>query len=208
MQASWSFTVFNNVQVLPVNTCIAPWLVVFIHKMSSLLIQGVVISGKHAENFRKWDSTLTGVLEDQYGQFLGRLKFSGSTSIIILMKIGYYPPVYMVKKCFDFLRPYLSELTSESNTDFKGNCHNSHEAASKPPNNVLDNKSQIRNIWNDSISQRYLDSSKQSETIETGLKDTSVKVDDKKKSVFQTFSKYIGSSNSKDNGYESAKTLR
>ena len=174
--------------------------------MSSLLIQGVVISGKHAENFRKWDSTLTGVLEDQYGQFLGKLKFLGS--IIILMKIGYYPPVYMVKKCFDFLRPYLAELTSESSTEFKGNGHNSHEGASKQPNNVVDNKSPTRNIWNDSISQRYLDSSKQSEAIETGLKDTSVKVDDKKKSVFQTFSKYIGSSNSKDNGYESAKTLR
>ena len=127
-----------------------------------------------------------------------------------MMKIGYYPPVYMVKKCFDFLRPYLSELTSKSNTEFNGHSHNSHEAASKPfRNTVVNNKSSSRNMWNDSsISQRYLDSSKQSETIETGLKDTSVKVDAKKKSVFQTFSKYIGSSNSKDNGYESAKALR
>ena len=40
--------------------------------MSNLLIQGVVISGNHADNFRKWDSTLTGVLNDPYGQFLGR----------------------------------------------------------------------------------------------------------------------------------------
>ena len=137
--------------------------------------------------------------------------FSVGSNLIVkflfLMKLGYYPPVYMAKKCFDFLRPYLSELTSESNTKFNGNGHNSHEAESKPPNNVVDNKSQTRDIWNDSISQRYLDSSKQSETIETGLKDTSVKVNVKKKSVFQTFSKYIGS-NSKDNGYESAKALR
>ena len=40
--------------------------------MSSLLLQDVIIGGKHADNFRKWDSTLTGVLEDQYGQFLGK----------------------------------------------------------------------------------------------------------------------------------------
>ena len=42
------------------------------HIMSNLLIQGVVISGRHAENFRKWDSTLNGVLEDPYGQFLSK----------------------------------------------------------------------------------------------------------------------------------------
>lgn len=48
------------------------YIVAFIFKMSNLLIQGVVISGNHADNFRKWDSTLTGVLNDPYGQFLGR----------------------------------------------------------------------------------------------------------------------------------------
>ena len=114
----------------------------------------------------------------------------------------------MVKKCFDFLRPYLSELTSESKAEFSSKGHNSNGAASEPTKNLADIKSQTNDIWKDSISKRYRDSSKQSKTIETGPKDTSVNVEDKKKSVFQFFSKYNGNSNSKDNGYESAETLR
>ena len=114
----------------------------------------------------------------------------------------------MVKKCFDFLRPYLSELTSESKAEFSSKGHNSNGAASGPTKNLADIKSQTNDIWKDSISKRYRDSSKQSKTTETGPKDTSVNVEDKKKSVFQFFSKYNGNSNSKDNGYESAETLR
>ena len=62
------------VQVMPVYSFIAPWLVALISKMSNLIIQGVVISGNHADNFRKWDSTLTVVLNDPYGKFLGRIR--------------------------------------------------------------------------------------------------------------------------------------
>ena len=100
--------------------------------------------------------------------------------------------MYLVKKCFDLLRPYLSELTSESNTDFNSKSHNY----------------QTSHTWNEAISQRYRDSSKQSKQIEAGLKDTSTRVGEKKKSVFQIFSKNNGSSKSKDNEDEPSEALR
>ena len=111
----------------------------------------------------------------------------------------------MVKKCFDFLRPYLAELTSESKSEFgdKG-----LEASVEPRRNLAEEKSHTSDTKNDTISQRYVDLSKKSKTNETGPKDTSDRVGEKKKSVFQIFSKYNGSSKSKENGHESAETLR
>merc|ERR1711953_521349 len=41
------------------------------------------------DNFRKWDSALTVIRQDSYGKFL-----------------EYYPPVYIIAKCLDYLRPH------------------------------------------------------------------------------------------------------
>lgn len=111
----------------------------------------------------------------------------------------------MVKKCFDLLRPYLAELTSERKSEFgeKG-----LEAASEPRRNLAEKKSQTSDNQNDTSSQRYMDSSKKSKTNETRRKDTSDRIGEKNKSVFQIFSKNNGSSKSKENGHETAKTLR
>ena len=111
----------------------------------------------------------------------------------------------MVKKCFDLLRPYLAELTSERKSEFgeKG-----LEAESEPRRNLAEKKSQTSDNQNDTSSQRYMDSSKKSKTNETRRKDTSDRIGEKNKSVFQIFSKNNGSSKSKENGHETAKTLR
>merc|ERR1711953_239101 len=47
------------------------------------------------DNFRKWDSALTVIRQDSYGKFL-----------------EYYPPVYIIAKFLDYLRPNFLENSS------------------------------------------------------------------------------------------------
>jgi len=63
------------------------------------VLKEVLRDKERAERFRKWDTALTNILEDPYGQYL-----------------GYYPPVFIAGKVFDFLRPYFLQICSKSDT--------------------------------------------------------------------------------------------
>ena len=54
--------------------------------MNSKLVMGAMGS-KHVENFKTMDLVLTGILKDDYGKYL-----------------EYYPPVYVMKRCFEVVR--------------------------------------------------------------------------------------------------------
>merc|ERR1712062_551626 len=55
------------------------------------------------DNFRKWDSALTVIRQDSYGKFL-----------------EYYPPLYIIAKFLDYLRPNFLE-NSAGGEDSNGN---------------------------------------------------------------------------------------
>merc|ERR1712151_1066346 len=54
----------------------------------------------YAERMRHMDEVLTEILKNEYGKYL-----------------GYYPPVYVITKCLEVLRPYYLECGDE--TEFK-----------------------------------------------------------------------------------------
>jgi len=54
----------------------------------------------YAERMRHMDEVLTEILKNEYGKYL-----------------GYYPPVYVISKCLEYLRPFYLECENEE--DFK-----------------------------------------------------------------------------------------
>jgi len=54
----------------------------------------------YAERMRHMDEVLTEILKSEYGKYL-----------------GYYPPVFVISKCLEYLRPYYLEYENEE--DFK-----------------------------------------------------------------------------------------
>ena len=105
--------------------------------MNSKLVMGAMGS-KHVENFKTMDFVLTGILKDDYGRYL-----------------EYYPPVYVMKRCFDLLRPYFLELPDNSNLTSKLNGSVPEKKSSKPINGAATGRG------NDPIKQRYYDQSAQ-----------------------------------------------
>jgi len=63
------------------------------------VLKEVLRDKERAERFRKWDTALNNILDDPYGQYL-----------------GYYPPVFIAKRCFDLMRPYFLQICSKSDT--------------------------------------------------------------------------------------------
>jgi len=94
------------------------------------------LGSKHVENFKTADQVLTGILEDDYGKYL-----------------EYYPPVYVVKRCFEILRPYFLEIPDKSNVTSKINGSVPEKKSSKPSDGAATGRG------NDPIKQRYYDQS-------------------------------------------------
>ena len=104
----------------------------------------------------------------------------------------------MVRKCFDLLRPYLAELTSEC----RSTNHNISEKSRGLKPQASGRRSQNDRNLNESLIQKK----------ENSLIGFSSKDGEKKKSFFKTFKIFDGKFNqsfSKDVGYESSEsTLR
>jgi len=83
------------------------------------------MGSKHVENFKTMDLVLTGILKDDYGRYL-----------------EYYPPVYVMKRCFDLLRPYFLELPDNSNLTSKLNGSVPEKKSSKPINGAATGRGQ------------------------------------------------------------------